>query len=77
MLQLTWGVEEPVSSYRHMLRSDLAYVQLLCEGAALDGAYLAPRGLMFLSSAHTSEDIDDVVRGISRSLERMSHSDLI
>lgn len=77
VLQLTWGVAEPVESYGQMVESSLPHVQVLCEGAALGGAYLAPRGLMFLSSAHTEADIDSVIEALSQSLDRMARGGLV
>ena len=77
VLQLAWGVSGPVESYRGMAESSLSHVQALCEGAALGGAYLAPRGLVFLSAAHSEADIETVVRALSQSLERMADRGLV
>lgn len=77
LLQLTWGVAEPVENYSQMLRSSLPHIQVLCEGAALGGAYLTPRGLLFLSAAHTEADIESVHRALAQSIERMASGGLV
>lgn len=71
LLQLTWGVSEPVRSYTAMTQSSLEHVRLLGEGAAMHGAYIAPRGLMFLSTEHSDQDIQTVLNALTQSVEWM------
>ncbi len=71
LLQLTWGLSEPVRSYTAMTQSSLEHVRLLGEGAALHGAYIAPRGLMFLSAAHSDQDMQTVLNALTQSIEWM------
>lgn len=58
MLQLFWGVEQPVRGYADAMRSDRTAIAELA-GRLLDhGVHVAERGLMLLCGAHTAQQLD-------------------
>ncbi|MGX1702180.1 aspartate aminotransferase family protein [Microbacterium sp. NPDC055357] len=67
VLQMFWGVEG-VHDFATATTSDRAMIAEVCEGTMDDGIFIAPRGLMLLSAAHTIDDIDRVIAALDRSV---------
>ncbi|ANW68051.1 hypothetical protein BCA37_25490 [Mycobacterium sp. djl-10] len=63
VLQLLWDPHLPVRTFVEADAADPAPVASITELALAHGVYAPPRGLMFLSSAHTSDDVDAVLAG--------------
>ncbi|MGO3146508.1 MAG: aspartate aminotransferase family protein [Leucobacter sp.] len=64
VLQVFWGLESNPTRYAEALQSDKTRIAELFATAAQFGAYLAPRGLLYVSAAHTSADLDIVVNSL-------------
>lgn len=70
MLQLGWS-EHPVSRCEDLCRSNHTTLNLVCEAAALFGAYVHPRGVLLLSGAHTDDDIDQIAAAIDAAIAHL------
>jgi glutamate-1-semialdehyde 2,1-aminomutase len=77
VVQLFWGVEGEIRSYADAMTSDRPTIARICEGALDDDVFVAPRGLMLLSTAHTTEVLDTAIDAIAASMARVTsdHSD--
>lgn len=69
VLQLFWGIERAPQSYAEAYRSDRAVVGSIAEAQLRSGALVAPRGLILLSAAHTTADIDALGSGLLQAVE--------
>jgi glutamate-1-semialdehyde 2,1-aminomutase len=69
VLQMYWGVERAPQSYAEACRSDRAVVSSIAEEQLRSGALVAPRGLMLLSAAHTTADVDALGVGLLQAVE--------
>lgn len=58
---LHWGVGHEVGSWEDAMTSDAQMVADICERMQLRGVLLPPRGMFWLSTAHTAADVDAVV----------------
>lgn len=61
VLQLLWEPRRPMRAYADVAAAAVAPVATITELALADGVYAPPRGLMFLSTAHTEADIATVL----------------
>lgn len=66
--QLFWGAGGSRRSYESCCSSDAATVAAIAETAAVHGVHIAPRGLMFLGTRHTSQDVDRIISAIDASV---------
>ena len=66
--QLFWGAEGSRRSYESCCTSDGATVAAIAETAAEHGVHVAPRGLMFLGTRHTADDVDRIVSAVDASV---------
>lgn len=71
VIQLLWAPHTPVRSYRDVDSAQARPVAELCERVLADGVYAAPRGLLFLSTAHQSPDLERVVRAFDLALDSL------
>ena len=56
----------PVRNYRDVTRADRKLLRRFVMGMLNEGVFLAPRGMMALSTPMTEDDLDDVVRAVDR-----------
>jgi len=69
VLQLFWGIDEPVIEYEQALTDDRQAVARLT-GKLLDRGFHVPeRGLMLLAASHTEEHVDAVVAAMREALD--------
>lgn len=61
VLQLMWDPHLPVRAFADADAADPAPLAAIGELALAGGVYAAPRGLMFLSTAHTGDDVHHVL----------------
>ena len=71
--QMLWDPREPVQEYRDADVSDRDRIAALCEGVAAHGVFAVPRGLLLLSDAHTTSDVDMVLRAFSKRARQIDH----
>jgi glutamate-1-semialdehyde 2,1-aminomutase len=71
VLQLFWGVDSEIRSFADAMTSDRATIARICEDALSDGVFVAPRGLMLLSAAHTTELLDRAIAALSASMAKV------
>ncbi len=72
VLQMFWGVEHEIRSYADAMASDRAAIARICEAALDDGVFVAPRGLMLLSTAHGDDELDRAVGAIAAAMDRVA-----
>ena len=72
ILQLMWGVHEPVRDHREVTSSDLPAVARLCEGALDGGALATPRGLLILNAAQGEADMDRAIAAFDSSAQTIT-----
>lgn len=71
VLQMFWGVDGEIRSFSDAMRSDRVTVARVCEAALDEQVFIAPRGLMLLSAAHSDDDLDRAVAAVERAIERV------
>lgn len=69
VLQLFWGIDEPVTDYEQALGDDRAAVARLTAKLLDRGFHVPERGLMLLAAAHEEEHIDAVVVATREALD--------
>lgn len=70
VLQLLWRPHEPMRSYVDVAAADRARIASICEYMLTEGVYAAPRGLLFLSTAHSESDIEAVTAAFDVATQR-------
>lgn len=70
LVQLLWAPREPMRNYADVSLADPAPIAELCERVLADGVYAAPRGLLFLSTAHSAQDVDHIIDAYDNALQR-------
>jgi glutamate-1-semialdehyde 2,1-aminomutase len=69
VLQLLWAPRLPVRTYDDVAAADPRPVEALAEELLVRGVYSRPRGLWYVSAAHTNEDLDLTLKAAERALE--------
>lgn len=75
LVQLLWGAPATPSNYAEASSGSAAPVAEVCERMLAHGAYVAPRGLLFLSTAHEEEDVDLVITAFEAALQEVVEKD--
>lgn len=74
VIQLFWHQKGVVSDYRTAAAADPAPIAELCERILAEGVYATPRGLLFLSTAHSEDDVDRIVGAFDTAMAALADS---
>jgi glutamate-1-semialdehyde 2,1-aminomutase len=69
ILQLLWAPKLPVRTYDDVAAANPGPVEALAEQLLLRGIYSRPRGLWYVSAAHTDEDLGLTIEAAQHALE--------
>lgn len=69
ILQLLWAPKLPVRTYDDVAEADPHPVEALAEQLLMRGIYSRPRGLWYVSAAHTDDDLDLTIQAAGPALE--------
>jgi glutamate-1-semialdehyde 2,1-aminomutase len=72
VLQLLWGTRDPVASYAEAWASDPVPVADLALQLLAEGVHMLERGLLFVSTAHGDDEIEETVAAARRALDRLA-----
>lgn len=68
VLQLLWGVHQPVRTFADAMTGDRDVIRRACEAVQSDGYYLSPRGLILISTEHTEAMVDGLAEALLEAL---------
>lgn len=69
VVQLFWNPRLPIRSFADGMVSDREAIAAISEGVLEHGSLLAPRGLILLSTEHTSDMVTSLLRGLRASTQ--------
>ncbi len=70
VLQTFWAPHLPIGNYADAATSDAGPIAAINELVLAEGVHVAPRGITFISTEHTTEDIDRALSGFDAAMQR-------
>ncbi len=61
LVRFSWGLSSSPHRYEEAHRSDSAAIARLAQAVLCRGVHILPRGTLFLSMAHTADDVDETL----------------